>query len=210
MGFLNRLFGTENGGPERETRGAVLPSTDAQALERYRYMVRTAPPETIEQAHREAFERLTPEQRRQLLSELARAAPPHEQAALQATSSEDANGLARAATRAELRQPGTLERSLHGSGIGLGGSLLSSFAAGFVGSMVAQTFFSALGGMGDGFHGDGSHDRDDDDDRRPAAADRDESDSSDTADHDDHDDHDSDESDDFAGDDFGGGDDFDV
>ena len=37
---------------------------DEQAIERYRYMLNTAPPETIEQAHAEAFARLTPEQRR--------------------------------------------------------------------------------------------------------------------------------------------------
>ena len=37
-----------------------------------------------------------------------------------------------------------------GSGaLGFGASLLSSFAMGFVGSMVAQSFFSALGGFGD-------------------------------------------------------------
>ena len=34
------------------------------------------------------------------------------------------------------------------TGSGFGGGFLSSFAAGFVGSMVAQTFFSGLGGFG--------------------------------------------------------------
>ena len=33
--------------------------TDEQAVERYRYMLRTAPPDTIEQAHEEAFSRLS-------------------------------------------------------------------------------------------------------------------------------------------------------
>jgi len=46
-----------------------------------------------------------------------------------------------------VRQPGILERTM-GSGGGFGGSLLSSFAMGFVGSMVAQSFFSAMGGFG--------------------------------------------------------------
>jgi hypothetical protein len=112
-------------------------------------MIKTAPPETIEQAHQEAFAKLTPEQRRQVVAELAQAAPEQERAAIAATSADDPRAMARVATRAEIRQPGMMERTLGGSGMGLGGSLLTSFAAGFVGSMVAQSFFSALGGFGD-------------------------------------------------------------
>jgi hypothetical protein len=41
-----------------------------QAIVRYRYMLKTAPPETIEQAHAEAF-RLSPEQRSMLLRQLS-------------------------------------------------------------------------------------------------------------------------------------------
>ena len=37
-----------------------------------------------------------------------------------------------------------------GGGMGFGASLLSSFAMGFVGSMVANSFFSAMGGFGYG------------------------------------------------------------
>jgi hypothetical protein len=51
---------------------------DEQAIERYRYMLRTAPPETIQQAHEEAFARLTPDQRRMVLQELTRSIPPEE------------------------------------------------------------------------------------------------------------------------------------
>jgi hypothetical protein len=68
--------------------------------------------------------------------------------------------MARVATRAEIRQPGTMERMLGGTGMGFGPSLLSSFAAGFVGSMVAQSFFSAFDGIGD-HHGGASTDDDD-------------------------------------------------
>ncbi len=35
--------------------------TDEQAIERYRYLLRTAPPEAIEEAHAEAFAQLTVE-----------------------------------------------------------------------------------------------------------------------------------------------------
>jgi hypothetical protein len=150
MGFFSRLLGTEDRTGRQPPRGfrPQGASDDAQALERYRYMVQTAPPETLEASAAEAFAKLTPEQRRLVLSELTQAAPPAERPALEATSSEDSRALARVATRAEIRQPGMLERTLGGAGAGFGGGLLSSFAAGFVGSMVAQSFFSAMGGFG--------------------------------------------------------------
>jgi len=155
MGFFDRLFGTER----REPRRPPPPPADAQALERYRYMLQTAPPETIEKAHEEAFSKLSPEQRRQVLAGLVEVAPASESAAVAATSVDDPRALARAATRAEIRQPGVMERTLGGAG-GFGANLLSSFAMGFVGSMVANSFFSALGGFGD--HGDpGAHDEGD-------------------------------------------------
>lgn len=163
MGFFGRLLGFEDetnrsrarapipGGANNaggNSGAAETPLNDAQALERYRYMLRTAPPETLEQAHAEAFAKLSPAQRRAILAELTDAAPPAERAAMNATSSEDPRALARVATRAEIRQPGVLERSLGSGAMGFGGGLLSSFAMGFVGSMVAQSFFSAIGGFG--------------------------------------------------------------
>jgi hypothetical protein len=147
MGFLDRLFGTES--PRRPQQPKLQPpDSDAQAIERYRYMVQTAPPDVLEQAHAEAFAKLTPEQRRQVLAGLAQAAPAGESAAIAATPIDDTRAMARAATRAEIRQPGLMERTLGGAGGGFGGSLLSSFAMGFVGSMVANSFFSAMGGFG--------------------------------------------------------------
>jgi hypothetical protein len=152
MGFLSRLLGMDESPAPRPSRGQAPPAGDDRALERYRYMLQTAPPETIEQAHAEAFAQLAPEQRRQVLSELAQASPAHERAAIAATPVDDTRALGRVATRAEIRQPGFMERTLGGAGGaglgGFGGGFLSSFAAGFVGSMVAQTFFSGLGGFG--------------------------------------------------------------
>src|SRR5271170_753228 len=52
------------------------PMTDEQAIARYKYMLKTAPPETIEQAHQEAFSQLTPQQRQQVLQQLTSAMPP--------------------------------------------------------------------------------------------------------------------------------------
>jgi hypothetical protein len=110
-------------------------------------MLRTAPPETLEEAHAEAFAKLSPEQRQRLLSELAESAPAAERGAIAATAVDDTRALARVATRAEVRQPGILERTMGSGAMGFGASLLSSFAMGFVGSMVAQSFFSAIGGF---------------------------------------------------------------
>jgi hypothetical protein len=142
MGLLDRLFGTER----RATHPPSPPTTDEQAIQRYRYLLETAPPETIEQAHEEAFAKLTPEQRRLVLAGLAQAAPPAERASIESTPLNDTRALARTATRAEIRQPGVLERTLASGGAGFGASLLSSFAMGFAGSMVANSFFNALGG----------------------------------------------------------------
>ncbi len=154
MGFFSRLLGIDE---EREGGARRSPPSVGggdQALARYRYMLQTAPPETIEQAHAEAFAQLSPEARRQVLTDLIQMAPVRERAAIEATSSDDPQAMARVATRAEIRQPGVMERTLARPGIGFGGGLLSSFAAGFVGSLVAQSFFSALGGFGTDTFGD--------------------------------------------------------
>jgi hypothetical protein len=114
---------------------------DEVAVERYRYMLRTAPPETLEQAHAEAFAKLSPEQRRKVLEGLGNAVPASERVA-----SDDPRSLARMATRAEMREPGTVERVLGGGrgGMGMGGliagSLLASVAGAFVGTAIADAF----------------------------------------------------------------------
>jgi acyl-CoA reductase-like NAD-dependent aldehyde dehydrogenase len=59
--------------------GRSTPADD-QAIARYHYMLKTAPPETIEQAHAEAFARLTPEQRRKVLEEMGDRIPAAERA----------------------------------------------------------------------------------------------------------------------------------
>ena len=65
---------------------------------------------------------------------------------IEKTPYDDPEALARAATRAEVRQPGFMERTLGASpSAGFGAGLLGSFAAGFAGSMVATSFFASLG-----------------------------------------------------------------
>jgi len=154
MGFLDRLLGRESRdtpepAPARSNAGTDASSEDERALERWRYLVRTAPPERIEQAHEEAFAALTPEQRRLALEQLSRQAPDER------VRGDDPRSLAQMATRAELRQPGTVERAFGRGGMGLGGGvgagglgmgagLLGSFATAFAGTLAAQALFADL------------------------------------------------------------------
>lgn len=163
MGFLDRLLGRatpqQPQHPQRPTAARATADPDEAAVERYRYLLRTAPPDALEQAHAEAFAQLTPEQRRQVLDGLSAEVPPGERAA-----DDDPRSLARMATRAELRQPGTLERSLGrpggpggvggaGGGVGMGGviagSLLAGVAGAFVGTAIADSLFDLSDGGGD-------------------------------------------------------------
>lgn len=174
MGFLDRLLGrtplqhqgqqqapgggggswstsggptSQSGQPFRSAPGRGGDSEDERAVARYRYLLRTAPPESLEQVHAEAFARLTPEQRQQVLAELTQGAAQGE-----APASAEPQDLARAATRAEMRQPGTLERTFgRGSfgGMGMGGTLMGSMmgtiAGVVVGSAIANTLFDGYG-----------------------------------------------------------------
>lgn len=171
MGILDKILGRdeEPEGVRRTTTSnqsgnqSTEESADKQALARYRYMLQTAPPETIEQAHAEAFAKLTPEQRQMVLQQLNQSVPEAERAA----ANDDPQSLARAATRAEVRQPGTMERTFGGMGGGMGmggmmaGSFLSSIAGVVVGSAIAQSFFGGSGffdGDGNGGYGADAND----------------------------------------------------
>jgi hypothetical protein len=173
MGFLDRLFG---GGDDRRPAPQVPQAPqqrrlteDELAIERYRYLLRTAPPESIEAVHAEAFAKLTPEQRQQVYRSLAEQAPAGERIV-----SDDPQALARAATRQELRQPGSMERAFAGAPAGgaygrqggpsfgsmVGGSLLGTVAGVVIGSAIAQAFlpdpsaFDAAGAEGADASGD--------------------------------------------------------
>jgi hypothetical protein len=113
---------------------------DQQAIDRYRYMLRTAPPDDIERAHEEAFAQLSAEQRAAVLTQLAAQVPPSE------ISGDDPKALARTATRAEMRSPGTMERTFGGAGVpGLGSMFLSTLAGAFVGSAIGNAMFDDSG-----------------------------------------------------------------
>jgi len=163
MGFFDRLFGTGSDEQQNTQQNTQPPrqgnrTDDEIAVERYRYLLRTAPPETIESVHREAFSKLTPEQRELLFTELSKNAPSGD-----APRSSDAASLATAATRSELRQPGTMERSMSSGGQGMGfgsmvaSSLLGTVAGYVIGSALVSAFLPMDNGGSDAA-ADGSSD----------------------------------------------------
>jgi hypothetical protein len=129
----------------RTQAGGTPLTEDQQAIERYRYLLRTAPPETIEQVHAEAFGKLTEQQRQQVLADLSSGLPPFEQ-----PRSTDPQALARAATRAEYMNPGFMERTLGNRGQGqpggpsfgsmVGSSILGTVAGYVIGSALVSSF----------------------------------------------------------------------
>lgn len=180
MGFLDRLLGRpeQTPAPSTQSRSGAYPqdsttgetAADRQAIARYRYLLRTAPPEQIEQAHAEAFTQLTPQQRQQVLADLSAGLPASERPA-----SDQPADLARSATRAELRQPGFLQQrfgggmggGMGGGGFGtmLGGSMLGTIAGVVIGTAVADSLFGGFAGSpeeseaagdGGGAEGDGA------------------------------------------------------
>ncbi len=152
MGFLGRLFGTQEQDAAPATPRRRPPNEDERAVERYRYLLRTAPPETIEQVHAEAFGRLTEQQRALVYEELSKGSGTGERP----LSSEPAT-LARAATRKEMRDPGSLERTLAGSGAAptggpglgtmVGGTILGTVAGYVIGSALVSAFLPWDGGV---------------------------------------------------------------
>ena len=154
MGFLDRLFGSTDDArqapPVPQNRyGAHGPgmqpprSEDEIAIERYRYLLKTAPPETIEQVHAEAFAKLTEPLRQQVLADLSAGLPPYEQ-----PRSTDPQAMARAATRAEYTNPGFMERTLgpqrQGPSFGsmLGSSILGTVVGYVIGSALVSSFLA--------------------------------------------------------------------
>ncbi len=96
--------------------------------------------------HTEAFSKLTEEQRDILFRQLTENLEPSERPADAVPAH-----LAQAATRAELREPGTLTRTFgnqNGMGFGsmVGGSLLGPVAGFFIGSALVSAFMSMDGG----------------------------------------------------------------
>ncbi len=139
---------------EMGSRPDAARSQDEQAIRRYQYLLQTAPPDKIEQAHAEAFAQLTPQQRQHVLQQLAGVDPSERPA------DDSPRSLARAATRMEMRRPGTLFGTFGGPGygragmgggmgrgMGMGSVLLPTLAGAFIGTAIANEMFDDDGFM---------------------------------------------------------------
>ncbi len=124
-------------GGQPQQRGQVDP--DAVALAKYDYLLRTAPPERLEQVHHDAFARLTPEQRQQVRDRLNSELPPHEH-----LRDDSAGGMARAVTRAEVSRPGLLKRALGGRGGSFAGGAAVGAGAMAVGGLAVAVAGGAV------------------------------------------------------------------
>ncbi|MDF2990873.1 MAG: cation transport ATPase [Microbacterium sp.] len=124
---------------------------DRAAIARYDYLLRTADPDRVEQMHREAFERLTPQQRAHVRARMDADLEPHER-----PRSDAPDDLARTAARAEAARPGRMSAllasagrgGLAGAGVVAAGGLLTAVAGGAIVSAVAAPLLEQAGQMG--------------------------------------------------------------
>lgn len=144
MGLFDRIFGGDDG-TQQDAQPRPHRTEDDIAVERYQYLLRTAPPETIEQVHTEAFAKLTPEQRDLLFEQLKRNPIEGERPV-----DNEPGTLARAATRSEMQSPGFMQRAFSNQGgqnpggpsFGsmVGSSLLGTVAGYVIGSAIVSAF----------------------------------------------------------------------
>lgn len=125
---------------------AEVSAADRGAIARYDYLLRTAEPDQIENVHREAFARLTPEQREQINSRLQT-----DLSAEQRPRSASSEDLARSATRAEMARPGSLRtlfaRGGRGGGkAGVAAGALGVAGSGMLGLVAGGAITTAIGG----------------------------------------------------------------
>jgi len=139
--ILDHWIGTprESGGLQSWRPDAEL----AHAADCYRYLLVSAPPLAIEQAHAEVLLQLSAPQRLQLLQQLRNQLPDSH---CDAEPDLAPRTLARMFTCAELRQPGTLELAFSSDCPAMSGqaSMFWTVARAFAATPIAQQF---LGGI---------------------------------------------------------------
>ncbi|MFJ6532019.1 cation-transporting ATPase [Microbacterium sp. NPDC091662] len=121
---------------------------DRAAIARYDYLLQSADPQRVEQIHREAFARLTPEQRAQVAARMRQELEPGER-----PRSSSPDDLARAAGRAEAMKPGRMRGLLsrvRGAGVGgaAGGAAVAAggAAVGLLGVVAGGAVLSTVAG----------------------------------------------------------------
>src|SRR5689334_6282289 len=135
MGLLDRLLRGRRPPDPQDTR----PLTPDQALARWRYLVRAAPPEALAEAHGRGLDTLAELPRAEVLQRLRAAVSALEPGVVVPG---DQAVLLRASARAERRAPGFLERALAGDARGRQG--LATFAAAVVATPAAAPFLEAF------------------------------------------------------------------
>lgn len=122
--------------------GSAASDADRAAIARYDYLLQTADPQRIEQIHRDAFARLTPQQR-ELVEERMR----DELAPGKRPRSSSPDDLARAAGRAEAMRPGRMRGLLsrvRGGGAGGAAVMAGGAAVGVLGAVAGGAVLSAV------------------------------------------------------------------
>lgn len=117
---------------------------DRAAIARYDYLLQTADPQRIEQIHRDAFARLTPEQRAHVEARMRDELAPGER-----PRSSSPDDLARAAGRAEAMNPGRMRGLLsRARGVGAGGAAVAAggAAVGLLGVVAGGAVLSTVAG----------------------------------------------------------------
>lgn len=137
-GQQQQPYGQAPGQQQHGHRQHRSADSDQVAIAKYDYLLRTAPPEQLEQVHHDAFARLTPAQRQQIRNRLNSELPPHEH-----LRDDSAGGMARAMTRGEVARPGLVRRVLGG-----GGSAGRGRGGAFAGGAAVGAGAMALGGLG--------------------------------------------------------------
>ncbi|WP_258567144.1 hypothetical protein [Microbacterium sp. Se5.02b] len=111
--------------PGTSRNAQTATDVDRAAIARYDYLLRTADPQRVEQIHREAFARLTPEQRALVEARMRQEFEPGER-----PRSSSPDDLARAAGRAEAMKPGRMRGLLsRARGAGAGGAAVAAGGA---------------------------------------------------------------------------------
>lgn len=123
---------------------APATAADRAAIARYEYLLQTSDPHQVEAIHREAFARLTPEQRAQVQAGMRTELRPAEQ-----PRSADAPDLARAAARTEAMRPGAMAGLLArvgrgGRGTPAGGGMARSAAVVGAGGVLGAVAGAAV------------------------------------------------------------------
>jgi hypothetical protein len=162
MGLVDRILGRKRDLEEERTpataTGTPKPA-DERAVAEYERLLRTAPPDTIEKVHVEAFAKLTPEQLDILYDRFtANASTPEERPADARPAT-----LAKTATQVEVKKPGTLQRVMgdDASGNAFNTAVGLSILDTVIWYSIASTLWTGFdGGAGDGGGDDGDGDAD--------------------------------------------------